>query len=329
MTPYVRLQRISTATLSLVVGCAALTVGCALPAEDIPTSTGGEDDEFLADEPGDEDKAFGEQALYVLKATEAGFSVARANFAKARCFDGWRASCEVAQITLVDRSAWGISLGWPADYDVTALRATLASKSVLVVGNLGIDDAGTAQEAQRLYIYDIWQSDSPTIAAGVFAQIDAIRIPCDQTPCAFYREAKVNSARKASLYDLEFGPANTSSEHERLARELADRNDLIIVGERYYQRVEGVWFKGRTVAQYFTKMQDPSRSCVVSGCNAELCVQAGDAAFSTCDASERADCYYQDAAHHQPRTVCERQVDGMCHWTTTPALAACLADAAW
>ena len=58
--------------------------------------------------------------------------------------------------------------------------------------------------------------------------------------------------------------------------------------------------------------------CVPGGCSSQLCVEQGQEAISTCEWRPEYACY---------RTAtCERQANGQCGWTQTPALQQCLAS---
>lgn len=62
------------------------------------------------------------------------------------------------------------------------------------------------------------------------------------------------------------------------------------------------------------------KSCIVGGCNGELCLEESQKeVFTICIFKEEFACYKQ--------TQCERQTDGKCGWTSTPELAACLTNA--
>lgn len=58
--------------------------------------------------------------------------------------------------------------------------------------------------------------------------------------------------------------------------------------------------------------------CVTSGCSGTVCAEPGNEVVTTCEFKPEYACY-RDAA-------CERQGDGHCGWTQTPALTACLAN---
>jgi len=55
--------------------------------------------------------------------------------------------------------------------------------------------------------------------------------------------------------------------------------------------------------------------CYVGGCSGQICSEEPDA-VSTCEYREEYACYKS--------ARCERQADGVCGWTTTPELLACL-----
>ena len=60
-----------------------------------------------------------------------------------------------------------------------------------------------------------------------------------------------------------------------------------------------------------------SGGCFIGGCSGQICSENPNA-ISTCEYSPRYACYSQGR--------CERQADGTCGWTMTPALKTCLAN---
>jgi hypothetical protein len=62
----------------------------------------------------------------------------------------------------------------------------------------------------------------------------------------------------------------------------------------------------------------PAGTCVKSGCSLTVCTEPGKEEVTTCEMKAEYACY-QDA-------TCERQADGTCGWTQTPALTSCLAS---
>jgi len=58
--------------------------------------------------------------------------------------------------------------------------------------------------------------------------------------------------------------------------------------------------------------------CVKGGCSGTICEEPGNQTVTTCEFKPEYACY-KDA-------TCERQGDGKCAWTQSPALTACLAN---
>lgn len=61
---------------------------------------------------------------------------------------------------------------------------------------------------------------------------------------------------------------------------------------------------------------EPQAACVVGGCSSQMCVEEGDPGMSTCEYRAEYACYRE--------AVCERQTSGMCGWTQSSELTACL-----
>jgi hypothetical protein len=62
----------------------------------------------------------------------------------------------------------------------------------------------------------------------------------------------------------------------------------------------------------------PAGACAPTGCSNTVCAEAGESIMTTCEWKDSYACY-KDA-------TCERQADGKCGWTDTPALQSCLAS---
>jgi eight-cysteine-cluster-containing protein len=61
-----------------------------------------------------------------------------------------------------------------------------------------------------------------------------------------------------------------------------------------------------------------ANDCIKTGCSGTVCAEPGKDVMTTCEFKPEYACY-RDAA-------CERQGDGSCGWTQSPALTACLAN---
>lgn len=70
-----------------------------------------------------------------------------------------------------------------------------------------------------------------------------------------------------------------------------------------------------------TTESTPMAACAVGGCSGQLCGEASaEPMVSTCEWRASYACYGK-------HSTCERQADGACGWSPTPALQACLATA--
>jgi len=67
-----------------------------------------------------------------------------------------------------------------------------------------------------------------------------------------------------------------------------------------------------------TKPPVAANDCIKTGCSATVCAEPGKDVMTTCEFKPEYACYSY--------TACERQGDGSCGWTQTPALTACLAN---
>lgn len=59
-------------------------------------------------------------------------------------------------------------------------------------------------------------------------------------------------------------------------------------------------------------------ACVTTGCSGTVCAEPGNEVMTTCEMKPEYACYKTAA--------CERQPDGACGWTQTPALQTCLGN---
>lgn len=62
-----------------------------------------------------------------------------------------------------------------------------------------------------------------------------------------------------------------------------------------------------------------SATCVRTGCSSTVCTEAGKEVMTTCEYRNEYECY--------GTAKCERQANGACGWTQTPALSSCIANA--
>ena len=61
-----------------------------------------------------------------------------------------------------------------------------------------------------------------------------------------------------------------------------------------------------------------TNNCVKTGCSGTVCAAEGHEVVTTCEFKPEYACYQT--------ATCEKQADGQCGWTQTPALTGCLAN---
>ena len=100
----------------------------------------------------------------------------------------------------------------------------------------------------------------------------------------------------------------------KLEDEMAARPwGLLIAGDRYTYKANNQTATGRTATAVYHRLTDDR--CFVTGCSGEICSDLQDV-NSTCEWKPEYACYAS--------ATCERQPDGLCGWTETPELTACL-----
>lgn len=70
-----------------------------------------------------------------------------------------------------------------------------------------------------------------------------------------------------------------------------------------------------------TETSGAGGGCMIGGCSAQLCGEASD------EGGLVSDCVYRPQYACYRGARCERQIDGKCGWTDTPALRSCLMSA--
>jgi hypothetical protein len=74
-----------------------------------------------------------------------------------------------------------------------------------------------------------------------------------------------------------------------------------------------------TTTDVLLPAEPQASDCVIGGCSAQLCGERGSELISNC-------IYKPEYACYNKYSACERQGDGKCGWTPTPALAQCIAN---
>lgn len=187
---------------------------------------------------------------------------------------------------------------------VAIVRGRFAPKTYASNGNLG-----------RFVVSEAWVAEGQGVSEGVFAKVHDNDVRCIQAPCPTVTEKALNTSRSANIAVLDWSAGGFAEDQvAKMTTEMLNRpSGVIIAGERYTFKENNVSAKGRTVTAAYRRLQKPD--CYVGGCSSQICSDQ-EGVSSTCDWQDSYACY--------ATATCERQGDGLCGWTETPELTACL-----
>jgi hypothetical protein len=190
---------------------------------------------------------------------------------------------------------------------VALVRGRFAPKSYEGFGNMG-----------RFIVTEAWVAENDAISDGVFVKAHDNGVRCIQAPCPTVTEKALNTSRSANIHGIDWSDGGFDDDQlSKLTTELFSKpSGVIIAGDRYSFKENGVWAKGRTATAAYRRLEDV-QPCYVGGCSGQFCSDQ-EGLISTCEWRDEYACY--DTA------TCERQPDGLCGWTPTAELDACLAD---
>ena len=176
------------------------------------------------------------------------------------------------------------------------------------------------QDMGRFIVTEAWVAQSEAATDGVFVRVKDNGLRCIAAPCPSTGEAALNTSRTANISDIDFSASGLTDEQVgELTEKMFQPSGLIIAGDRFTVKIDGRKGKGRTATNVFARLENAAQSegCFVGGCSAQICSDQ-EGVISTCEFRPEYACYQQAS--------CERQADGECGWTQTPALQACLAN---
>lgn len=237
------------------------------------------------------------------------------------CHDGKSAaSCYTPEL---DWSESGLKPEVQGLLDAASAQSTLSGGTKAIVrgrfARYGTQQVG--RDMGRFIVTEAWIAQGTGAADGVFVKVKDNGVRCITSPCPSTGEAALNTSRTASIHEVDFSESGISEEVlSTLGERMFQPSGLIIAGERFSHKVNGINAKGRTATNVFAKLENPAQSagCFVGGCSSQVCSDQ-EGVISTCEFRPEYACYQE--------ATCERQADGACGWTQTSELAACLAAA--
>jgi hypothetical protein len=191
---------------------------------------------------------------------------------------------------------------------VALVRGRFAPKTFTGYGNMG-----------RFVVTEAWVAEGDGVSEGVFARVKDNGIRCIQSPCPTVTEKGLNKSTWANIHGLDFSYGGFAEDQiSKMWQEMVDRpSGVIIAGDRYTWKENGITAKGRTVTAAYRRLESVAAPgpCFKGGCSGQLCSDQ-EGAISTCEWREEYACYQT--------ATCERQGDGSCGWTETAELTTCL-----
>jgi hypothetical protein len=187
---------------------------------------------------------------------------------------------------------------------IALVRGRFGAKTFTGFGNLG-----------RFIVTEAWLAENDSISEGVFVKAADNGVRCIQAPCATVTEKALNTSRAANIAGIDWSVGGFDDEQiATYALDMTKPSGVIFAGDRYSFRENNVWAKGRTATAVYRRLENVA-SCFVGGCSGQVCSDQ-EGVISTCEWREEYACYQT--------ATCERQPDGLCGWTPTPELNACL-----
>jgi hypothetical protein len=191
---------------------------------------------------------------------------------------------------------------------VALVRGRLAPKTVTGFGNMG-----------RFIVTEAWVAENDSVSDGVFVKAHDNGVRCIQAPCPTVTEKALNTSRSANIAGIDWSVGGFDPDQiSKLTTEMFTRpGGVIVAGDRYSFSENNVTAKGRTATAAYRRLEDV-KPCNVGGCSGQLCSDQEGGGISICDWRDEYACYQT--------ATCERQGDGLCGWTETAELNACLAN---
>ncbi len=229
-----------------------------------------------------------------------GYYVKRVNQPRTRCTNGQLMfECYVAEVD------WN---GQPqVEINRALLRADLEVKLFDRFGRFGV-----------LRVIESWQATNDNPTSDNFFRVRDKGVRCITSPCLTHHESKLNSRIERDIAGVDL-KAITGASDEAIneAFEAMTEPEGIIVSGKHVP-VTGPTGRAtelKALQFYMRPRKEVSnKPCIKTGCSSHVC--SDESVITTCEWREEYECYQ--------KARCERQADGKCGFTRTPALTACL-----
>ena len=180
-----------------------------------------------------------------------------------------------------------------------------------------------------LKVSEVWQAMADSTPSGGFYRVRDLGIRCIAAPCETHDEATLNTtiARKIAGVDLpevnlrpEISKTRmeeiSKPEMEEISKALRSNEGVLMAGSLVDVSGPAGRSKKLNATQLYLRVSGGTalKPCIKTGCSGQIC--ADETMMSTCEYRKEYECYKS--------ATCERQADGNCGFTKTPALTSCL-----
>ena len=239
-----------------------------------------------------------------------GYFVKRVNLPLTRCANGQdMAECYVAEIDWNGQAE--------VDAGRTLLRGSLLAKTYGArFGNLGMLRVNESWQAvgddhpprsPKYPVVDDQTTDS-------FYLVRDRGVVCIVYPCPTHHEAKLNSTLSQNIAGVDLSGASLGANDQPLVHAAMTGPDAAIIKGHNVPVSTSQQLKATRVYLRVRKSVSTMKPCIKTGCSSQVC--SDHDVITTCEWRPEYACYQ--------KATCERQADGNCGFTQTPALRACL-----
>jgi len=128
---------------------------------------------------------------------------------------------------------------------VALVRGRFGAKTFASYGNMG-----------RFIVTEAWVAEGDGVSDGVFARVHDNGVRCIQAPCPTVTEKGLNKSTSANIAGLDWAAGGFADDQvTKMVQEMFDRpSGVIIAGDRYTFKENGITAKGRTVTAAYRRL---------------------------------------------------------------------------
>jgi hypothetical protein len=166
-----------------------------------------------------------------------------------------------------------------------------------------------------LKVIEASQAATDKKSSGDYYRVRDLNLRCIAAPCETHHAAKLNTNEERNIAGVNLNVGETSPLDEAL-KAMTSAEGVIVVG--LLADVTGPAGRSKTLnaTQFYLRASSNTalKPCMKTGCSGQVC--SDEEVITTCEYRTEYECY--------KKATCERQANGSCGFTKTPALTSCL-----